>query len=249
MNFKPKNLKNLFNALRKTPVDDIAIKAAKSNVDDVARGALDIVDDIPSSISFDDIADTYNYRKNMPQPKSYDDLISTLKTDLSNKHDSRVMNSMFPGYGEIVSGADTPRYTDFTDADVPPLPLDSTPDYKALNIDPYYYGRRHSPDSMTYPNGFEFPEDFANYYDALENGFSHRYASNAAVEEAYNGAAADPYIYANITLPKDLRNTIKDFENYGSGLYEGYDNANSMYDSHKQSLKDAVRKWLYHNYT
>lgn len=172
MNIKPHNLKSFFNWIRKSPVDDIAFNAVKSNADDVARGALDVVDDIPSSISFDDIADTYNYQKNMPQPKSYDDLISNLKTDLSNRHDSRVMNSMFPGYGEIVSGADAPRFTDFTNDDVPQLPLDSTPDYDAMAIDLLSYGQKPDLiDSVMYPDGFGTPEAFARYYDDLELGF------------------------------------------------------------------------------
>lgn len=49
MKFNPKSLKSLFEAIRKSPIDDIAVNAAKSNVDDLALGALDVVDDIPQT--------------------------------------------------------------------------------------------------------------------------------------------------------------------------------------------------------
>lgn len=49
MKFNPKSLKQLFSAIRKSPVDDIAVNAVKNNADDLALGALDVVDDIPQT--------------------------------------------------------------------------------------------------------------------------------------------------------------------------------------------------------
>lgn len=47
MKFNPKSLKSFFNFIRKSPIDDMAVNAVKNNADDVAMGALDVVDDIP----------------------------------------------------------------------------------------------------------------------------------------------------------------------------------------------------------
>lgn len=49
MKFNPKSLKSFFNFIRQSPVDDIAVNAAKSNIDDLALGALDVADDIPQT--------------------------------------------------------------------------------------------------------------------------------------------------------------------------------------------------------
>lgn len=54
MKFNLNTLKNIFKNLSKSPVDDLVKASAKSNVDDVAMGALDVVDDIPKPIDVDD---------------------------------------------------------------------------------------------------------------------------------------------------------------------------------------------------
>lgn len=70
MKIKPNALSQMYKWLRKSPIDDIAVNAAKSNVDDVAIGALDAIDDIPNvnyisphniGISDDVFADTTSF--------------------------------------------------------------------------------------------------------------------------------------------------------------------------------------------
>jgi hypothetical protein len=159
MKFNLNALKNTFKTLSKSPVDDLVKASAKSNVDDVALGALDIVDDIPNPIDVDDFE---AWRKRTLEesppipPLTNDEILENLTTS---------------------DGADGfPTLLDLYNAG---YKFDSTPDYRAMSlkpgamrISPKRFGqKKHLIDSMDYPDGFIDPEDFARYYDSLELGF------------------------------------------------------------------------------
>lgn len=173
MKINPNALSQMYKWLRKSPVDDMAIKAAKSNIDDLALKALDTVDDMPTSISFDDISDAYKNRIPADKPPiTSSEFVQNYKAQMPSKSETRQLLDSFP---ELYANA--PSELDFLNAPAPEyfesLKLDSTPDYDAMNIDSIAYGQDPNLiDSMMYPDGFKDPEAFAHYYDDLEQGVS-----------------------------------------------------------------------------
>lgn len=217
MNIKPNTLKSFFNWIRKSPIDDMAVNAVKNNADDLALGALDVVDDIPKSISLDDIAvDSWrkkqglddfskspitssefvnNYKSKMHDKFETSELLSTfpeqytnapteldlalhaddgMPTPMSNDEIYDTLSDHYrdwhPAFGDILAEDNPDFYKRLYEAG---YKFDSTPDYDAMNVVPERFGQSpHAVDHVLYPDGFEDPEDFARYYDALERGYA-----------------------------------------------------------------------------
>jgi hypothetical protein len=185
----PKSLKSFYNWMRKSPVDDLILQASKSNVDDIALGALDVVDDIPKTISLDDIA-VDNWRKKQglddfsKSPITPSEFVNNYKSKLHDNLETRELLNAFPEqYVNAPTELDLALHADDV-LEAPPSfqKMSSKPDYDALVINPRMYGQSDDPiDFALYPDGFEDPYDFTRYHTALEQGYSTR---NAA-----------PYIY------------------------------------------------------
>ena len=97
MKFNPKSLKSLFKAIRQSPIDDMAVNAVKNNADNIAMGALDVVDDIPTSVSLDDITDAYKNRIPVDKtPITTDEFVANYKAQMPAKYETRQMLDLFP---------------------------------------------------------------------------------------------------------------------------------------------------------
>lgn len=176
MKFNPKNLKSFFNFIRQSPIDDMAVNAVKNNADDIAMGALDAVNDIPTSISFDDIADTYRWRQThdiSKPPITPAEFKKQFNAELPARQETRDLLKLFPEMGNTAASEADLNALDFTGAGLSEiLKMDNTPDYDALNINPKRFGQSDDPlDFLLYPDGFENPDDFVRYHDNLEQGF------------------------------------------------------------------------------
>lgn len=168
MKFNADLLKQMFSKLSKNAVD--IPSSTFRNLG--SKQFADIADDIPTSISFDDIADTYKNRipANKP-PITADEFITNYKAQMPDKYETRQLIDLFPEkYTNAPSELDllnapNPEYIDL-------LKLDSTPDYDAMNINPKWFGQRESLiNSVDFPDGFTDPNNFAKYHTALEQGY------------------------------------------------------------------------------
>lgn len=177
MKFNPKSLKSFFNFIRQSPIDDMAVNAVKNNADDMAMGALNVVDDIPTSISFDDITDAHMWRQshdiNKP-PITPAEFKKQFNAGLPARQETRDLLKQFPDMENTApSDLDLLLHNDAILNQNPPeiFELDNSPDYDALDINPVYYGQNPDLiDSLEYPDGFKTPNGFAHYYDDLELG-------------------------------------------------------------------------------
>lgn len=217
MKIKPHNLKSFFNLVRKSPIDDMAINAVKYNADDLALGALDIVDDIPKSISLDDIAvDSWRKKQGLDDfskpPITPSEFVNDYKSKWHDNFETRELLNTFPeqyanaptelelalhpddgmsipmsndeiydtlsynfhdwhpAFGDVPAEDFDDFYRELYDAG---YKFDSTPDYDAMNVVPERFGQSpYTVDHILYPDGFEDPEDFARYHDALERGYA-----------------------------------------------------------------------------
>lgn len=176
MKFNPKSLKSFFNFIHKSPIDDMAVNAVKNNADDIAMGALNAVDDIPTSISFNDIADAHMWRQthdvNKP-PITPAEFKKQFNAGLPERQETRDLLRLFPEMGNTAaSEADFNALSSTGFGLSEPLRMDNTPDYDALDVRPKRFGQSDDPlDFLLYPDGFENPDDFARYHDNLEQGF------------------------------------------------------------------------------
>ena len=171
MRFNPDTIKQLFKGL-KTNADDIASIGFK---DLGSKQFANLADDIPTAITFDDIADTYNWRKTYDlskPPITPKEFIDNYKANMQSSYENRELNRMFP-YSDNDGMFINEIRPDPTDLDVPSTNgrFDSTPDYSALDIRPEYFGQHPELiNSVDFPDGFTDPENYARYYDALEQG-------------------------------------------------------------------------------
>ena len=168
-------LKNLFGKLAKSGMADDVARGVANVADDVAPVALDMLDDMPTSISFDDIADAYKNRIPVDKPPiTPSEFVSNYKAQMPQKSETRQMLRDFPDmFANAPTDLDLAQLQDLLPEEPVNFKLDSTPDYAAMDIRPERFGQSpHSIDHILYPDGFEDPEDFAKYYDALEQGFA-----------------------------------------------------------------------------
>lgn len=201
MKFNPKSLKSFFNFIRQSPIDDMAVNAVKNNADGVAMGALNAVDDIPSSISFDDIADAYKNRIPADKPPiTPAEFKKQFYAELPARQETREVFRLFPELENTAASKADLDAISSTGFDLSePFKMDSTPDYDAMDVRPERFGQSpYAIDHVLYPDGFEDPEDFARYYDALEQG--------------YATAQMAPYIYpthSRIPWRSPMRNKLE----------------------------------------
>lgn len=229
----PKSLKSFYNWVRKSPVDDLVLQASKSNIDDMALGALDVVDDLPTHVSLDDIA-VDSWRKNQGlddfrnSPITPDEFVNNYKSKLHDKSETRELLNLFPEqHTDTPTELDLALHANDVLEEVPPSfsKMSSKPDYGALVIDPRMYGQSADPvDFALYPDGFEDPYDFTRYHTALEQGYSTRDAA--------------PYIYS--THKERFRSPRR--------IQREYEAIQRAFDP-DPALKDKALSTLYSNLT
>ena len=232
MKIKPNTLSQWFKWVRKPPIDDLVKASAKSNVDDLALGALDVVDDIPKSISLDDIAvDSWRKKQGLDDfsksPITPSEFVNNYKSKMHDNFETRELLNTFPEqYANAPTELDLALHADnMVEAPLLFQEISSEPDYDAMNIDPVAYGQDPNLiDSMMYPDGFEDPYDFTRYRTALEQGYPTRDAA--------------PYIYP--TSKARFRNPRR--------IQREYEAIQRAFDP-DPALKDKALSTLYSNLT
>ena len=171
MKFNTDILKQMFGGL-KSNADDFASAGFK---DLGSKQFADLTNDMLTHVSFDDIADTYSWRQThdlSKPPVTPKEFIDNYKANMQSSYENRELNRMFP-YSDNDGTLINEIRPDPTDLDVPSTngSFDSTPDYSALDIRPEYFGQHPELiNSVDFPDGFTDPENYARYYDALEQG-------------------------------------------------------------------------------
>lgn len=103
MKFNLAQLGNLFKRLRQSPIDDMALQAVKNNADDVARVAVNTLDDIPSNApnlpNIEHFGDMARYIDNGTFP-SVEDLTPppAIKHYTPSTEDLRITPEMYNNY-------------------------------------------------------------------------------------------------------------------------------------------------------
>jgi hypothetical protein len=263
MKFNPKSLKQLFSAIRKSPIDDMAVSALKNNADDIAVGALNAVDnmpstgstlqkvlnnpdevgklygeslmtpqaeafmdaiggklfstneipwdtsldaDMPTSISFDDIADSYKNRIPVNKPPiTSSEFVQNYKANRDNRRYGEIMDELFPNYSQIGDPADIPLPTS------PPKTNEWIKNYVDMR-DNYIEHLAY----MGYPSNFDYDMEL---YDA-----GYKFDSTPdydAMDIRPERFGQSPYPIDHILYPDGFEDP-EDFARYYTALEQGY---------------------------
>lgn len=238
MKFNFKQLPQLFKSLTKSGMADDVAKFAANNADEV----MDVVDDLPTSISFDSITDAYKNRIPMDKPPiTPQEFVKNYQAQMPQKYETRQLLEAFPE-----QYANAPTELDLLKAPLPEEPswlyggLDGTPDYDALDIRPERFDPDLQPDSFIDPDGFTDPEAFAKYYDSLEHGYISKQAavpSEQRLRNLYNKIANGGYSrnFPDTSLSEEIAQAHAHYNDYfDSGRGDVYGAAESF-----QKLRDA----------
>lgn len=168
-------------------------KASGVGFDNKPLGLIDIPDDIPKTMSLDDLVldnawrKTHNVNK---APMTSDEFVNNYKahrnaTRNSARETKELLDAFPNSYANAPTELDLLMQGDDYLKQASPEPfgfVDSAPDYEAMNVNPTKFDQRKDLiGSMDFPDGFTHPDDFAKYYDALERG----YTLNTDVETPY----------------------------------------------------------------
>lgn len=206
MAFNPTVLKNFFHKISRSGMaDDVAKAVTKSGTpasmpstgatlqqlfkNSKPAGLIDIPDDIPKTMSLDDLVldnawrKTHNVNK---APMTSDEFVNNYKAHRNSARETKDLLDTFPSnYANAPTELDLLMQGDDYLKQAPPEPfgfVDSAPDYEAMNVNPAKFDQRKDLiGSMDFPDGFTHPDDFAKYYDALERG----YTLNTDIETPY----------------------------------------------------------------
>ena len=138
------NFKQLPQLFKKLAGSDMAGNIAKGRLNNVDN-VVDMVDDIPTHVSFDDIADTYKWRQthdiNKP-PITPAEFKKQFNAELPARQETRDLLKLFPEMGNTAaSEADLNALSSTEFGLSEPLRMDNTPDYDAMKINPIDYGQ------------------------------------------------------------------------------------------------------------
>lgn len=126
-------------------------QSSQLGFDDTPLDAL-LPDDMPTSISFDDIADTYRNRIPIDKPPvSPKEFVQNYKTDRYNKRYGEMMDGLFPNHFQIGDPADAPLPKS------PPKTNEGIENYVSMR-DAYADHLEH----MGYPNNFDYDKELYN---------------------------------------------------------------------------------------
>lgn len=215
MKFNPKSLKQLFSAIRKSPVDDMAINAVKNNADDLALGALDVADDIPKAISLDDIAvDSWRKKQRLDDfsksPITSSEFVNNYKSKMHDNFETRELLNTFP---EQYANAPTELELALHAGDSVSVPMSNNEIYK-------YSDSQWRP---AWTDDFEDFEDYKGLYEILyDNGYKFDstpdYAATKITPKAFG---QQKHLINSMDYPDGFTNP-DDFARYYDALERGY---------------------------
>lgn len=220
MKFNPKSLKQLFSAIRKSPIDDMAVNAVKNNADDLALGALDVVDDIPKSISLDDIAvDSWRKKQGLDDfsksPITPSEFVNDYKSKWHDNFETRELLNTFPEqYANAPTELDLALHAD--DGMLTPMSNDEI--YNSVNV-PYtdwdFLG--------DYPDSYNATNDLHDFNMALYDA-GYKFDSTpdyAATKITPKAFGQQKHLINSMDYPDGFTNP-DDFARYYDALERGY---------------------------